>query len=399
MFSSTKKLDHNLKSLLASSIIKEYRVLIKYRNFPDSISKKINSYRGTVIRRIESCNIICAQVKSKSIELLLEYPEVQYICLDQYLSLCGMSIPSANRVRISSKLPIYGRGIGVGVVDSGVYPHGDLTYPINRISTFVDLVNELPYPYDDNGHGTCTCGIIAGNGLASNKIYTGVAPEANIHCFKAFDKLGKGYVSDVLFSLEDLINISEKYNIKVICLPFETLYYNKFIFTQFDALLKKARLKSIICILPSGSNKNIDGSITGIALSTNCITVSGIDTTSSEIKSYAYSSCGGIKKDKKPDFCAACVDVISLNSNTSYISYKNNSKMHAPKLDTSYKNFTGTSVSAAYISGLCALLFEQHPDFTFDDILSLLKVASIPLDIPRNQQGEGKIDINKVLKQ
>ena len=69
--SSTKKLDPNLKSLLASSGIKEYRILIKYRNFPDSISKKINSYRGTVIRKIESCNIICAQVKAKSIETII----------------------------------------------------------------------------------------------------------------------------------------------------------------------------------------------------------------------------------------------------------------------------------------------------------------------------------------
>ena len=72
--------------------------------------------------------------------------------------------------------------------------------------------------------------------------------------------------------------------------------------------------------------------------------------------------------------------------------------MHAPKLDTSYKSFTGTSVAAAYVSGLCALLFEQHPEFTFDDISSLLRVASTPLDIPKNQQGEGKIDINKVLQ-
>ena len=77
MFSSTKKLDPNLKGLLASSGIKEYRILIKYRNFPDSISKKINSYRGIIIRKIESCNIICAQIKSKSIELLLEYTEIQ----------------------------------------------------------------------------------------------------------------------------------------------------------------------------------------------------------------------------------------------------------------------------------------------------------------------------------
>lgn len=399
MFSSTKKLDPNLKVLLASSNMKDYRVLIKYRNFQDSISKKINSYRGTIIRKIESCNIICAQINSKSIELLLEYPEIQYICLDQYFSLCGMNIPTANKVRISNKLPIFGRGVGVGIIDSGVYPHRDLTYPVNRIGTFVDLVNDLPYPYDDNGHGTCTSGIIAGNGLASNKIYTGVAPESIIYCFKAFDKLGKGYVSDILFALDELINISEKYNIKVICLPFESLYYNNFIFNLFDTLLKKARLNSIVCILPSGSNKNIDGSITGIALSTNCITVSGIDTTSSQIKSYCYSSCGALKKDKKPDFCAACVDVVSLNSNTSYISYRNNTKMHAPKLDTSYKSFTGTSISAAYIAGLCALLFERNPQFTFDDILSLLKVASIPLDIPKNQQGEGKIDINKILKQ
>lgn len=399
MFSSTKKLDPNLKILLASSVIKEFRVLIKYRNFPDIISKKINSYRGTIIRKIEPCNIICAYLKSKSIELLLEYPEIQFISLDSYLSLCGTSLQTANKIRISNKVHIYGRGVGVGIIDSGVYPHSDLTYPINRISTFIDLINESPYPYDDNGHGTCTSGIIAGNGLASNKIYTGVAPECNIHCFKAFDKLGKGYASDVLFSLNELINISTQYNIKVICLPFETLYYNHFIFTLFDTLLKKARLNSIVCILPSGSNKNIDNSITGIALSTNCITVSGIDTTSSLDKSYSYSSCGAIKKDKKPDFCAACVDIVSLNSNTNYISYKNNTKVHAPKLDSSYKSFTGTSVSAAYVSGLCALLFEQNPNYSFDDILSLLKVASIPLDLPKNQQGEGKIDLNKVLKQ
>ena len=41
----------------------------------------------------------------------------------------------------------------------------------------------------------------------------------------------------------------------------------------------------------------------------------------------------------------------------------------------------------------------EHTNYSFDDILSLLKVASIPLDLPKNHQGEGKIDLNKVLKQ
>lgn len=399
MFSSTKKLDPNLRTLLASSDnnIRTYRILLKYKNFKDSISKKILSYRGIIIRKIESCNIICAQVNSRSINLLLEYPEIEYICLDPYLSLCGMSLPTANKIRISNKISVTGRGIGVGIIDSGVYPHIDLTYPTNRITTFVDLINDLPFPYDDNGHGTCTCGIIGGNGMASNKIYSGIASESIIHCYKAFDKLGKGFASDVLFALSELIDLSSNYNIKVICLPFETLNYNSFIFKNFDMLFKKARELSIVCVIASGSNRNFENSIVGISLSNNCITISGIDTTSSPV-SYTYSSCGSSKKDTKPNFCAACVDIVSLNSNLNYISFKNNTRIHAPKLTSSYKSFTGTSIASAYISGICALLFEHNNELTFDDVVSLLKVASIPLDIPKYQQGEGKIDINKILK-
>ena len=33
---------------------------------------------------------------------------------------------------------------------------------------FKDFVNDLPWTYDDNGHGTHVAGIIAGNGYDSN---------------------------------------------------------------------------------------------------------------------------------------------------------------------------------------------------------------------------------------
>ena len=397
MFSQNKKLDSNLKYILKLNDKKSFRVLIKVKNFQDSISRKIISYKGEVVRKIESCHILCAILNARGIDRLLEYPEIEYICLDKYLNLCGMSVQTANKVKVSTKAHISGSGIGVGVIDSGVYPHKDLTLPFNRISTFVDLINNLQYPYDDNGHGTCTCGIIAGNGISSNNMYVGVAPECHIHCYKAFDKLGKGFASDVLFALDELINNSDKYNIKVICMPFETQYFDKFIYVAFDTLFQKAIKHSIIPVLPSGSNRNTDCSITGIALSKNCLTISGIDTTSG-IKSYTYSSSGYSKKDIKPDFCAACVDIISLNSNTSYMSQKDSVKIYAPKLDTSYKSFTGTSIAAAYVAGLCALLYEENPSLKFDDILALLKVASSPIDIQANQQGEGTININTVLK-
>ena len=366
MFSSTKKLDPNLKFLLASSSIKDYRILIQYRNFPDSISKKINSFRGKVISKIESCNIICAQVKAKSIELLLEYPEVKYICLDQYFFLCGMSIPTANKVRISHKLSLYGRGIGVGIIDSGVYPHRDLTYPFNRIITFVDLINELPYPYDDNGHGTCTAGIIASSGITSNNMYKGIAPRSDIYCYKAFDKCGKGFSSTVLYAIESLIKTSKEKNIKILCLPFELQNHNIFIINAFKDTFNKAIENNVAPIVPSGSSLNEDFSIMGIATLDICLTVGWIDTNNS-LKPYLYSSSGPFKNLSKPNLSAACVDIVSLNSDTSYLSEKEGFKIYPKKLDVSYKSFSGTSISTAYISGICALLYEKNPNLSFKD--------------------------------
>lgn len=397
MFSFKRKLELNLKNCMSCKSTKDYRVIIKCKNFQENIVKKIPSYKGEVLHCLKDCNLISARLNSRAINRLLEYPEVEYICFDEYVFLCGMSIPTANKVKLSYKSNITGKGIGIGVIDSGVYPHTDLLTPHNKIGSFTDLIDGLNHPYDDNGHGTCTCGIIAGSGERSNKMYCGVAQGSTLYCYKAFDKLGKGFVSDILYALELILLDSKKYNIKVLCLPFELFYYNNFIISCFNSMFKIATDKGIVPILPTGSNKNQEGSLTGIALCTNCITVSGLDTSSSP-KPYTYSSSGLSKKGSKPDLCAACVDIVSLNSNTSYISEKNGIKLYPHKLQPSYKTFSGTSLAAAYISGLCALLFENNPTLSFKDIVSLFKVSCEELDIPRSSQGDGKVNINKIIK-
>lgn len=396
MFSINKKLEVNLRSCLKSRCALEYRVLIKYKAFENNISKKISSYRGELIRNIPECNLISARLNAKSIYRLIEYPEIEYICFDEYLFLCGMSIPTANNFRLSPSYNLSGSSIGVAIIDSGVYPHTDLLRPSSRIYTFTDLINNLKYPYDDNGHGTCTCGIIAGSGVSSNGMYKGVAPECNIHCYKAFDKLGKGYTSDILFALQDILLSHEKNNIKVICLPFELLSYNKFIQDSFDILLKTLTTKNITPVIASGSNKNLEGSITGLALSKYCITVSGLDTTTNT-SPYIYSSSGYSKKLSKPNVAAACVDVVSLNCNAKFISEKNGVKLYPPKLSTSYKAFTGTSIAAAYIAGLCTLLYQNNPILKFNDIASLLNICAVPSDLDKFYQGEGLVNLNRVL--
>ena len=67
-----------------------------------------------------------------------------------------------------------GKGIGVCVLDTGIFPHIDFT---GRIWAFQDFIGYRRAPYDDNSHGTHVCGIIGGDGKASDGRITGIAPE------------------------------------------------------------------------------------------------------------------------------------------------------------------------------------------------------------------------------
>ncbi|MEO0189875.1 MAG: S8 family peptidase [candidate division WOR-3 bacterium] len=84
-----------------------------------------------------------------------------------------------------------GTGVIIGNIDSGV----DTTHPALQGKWYpggwYDAVNGLPGPYDDNGHGTFTMGIICGgdgNGPFPEDI--GVAPGARFIVAKAFNSQG-----------------------------------------------------------------------------------------------------------------------------------------------------------------------------------------------------------------
>ena len=54
---------------------------------------------------------------------------------------------------------ITGRGIGVAVLDTGIFLHEDLK---DRVKGFADFVRRKDRPYDDNGHGTHVAAMIGG---------------------------------------------------------------------------------------------------------------------------------------------------------------------------------------------------------------------------------------------
>ena len=62
------------------------------------------------------------------------------------------------------RLGLTGKGIGVAVLDTGIFLHRDFD---SRVTGFADMVNGKTFAYDDCGHGTHICGIIGGSGRMS----------------------------------------------------------------------------------------------------------------------------------------------------------------------------------------------------------------------------------------
>lgn len=398
MFSIKNKLDKSLKIAISNKHYKHYRIIVHCKSLPEVIEKKIRTYKGSLIHFIPYINCISAILSPNAIERIIEYPEVDYLTFDDYALLCGNNIASSNRISFRKKYKLTGKNIGIGLVDSGVYPHADLLTPNNKIKKFTDLLNNYNYPYDDNGHGTFMSGIISGNGYLSKGTYKGIAENSHLYCIKAFNSLNKGYISDILFSIATIISESKEYNIKVICLPFELTSNDYFKLSLFQKLFTIASNNyNLTIVVPAGHNGNSECSISGIATLDNCITVGGIDTTNHNFKPYKYSSSGPFSKLEKPDICAAAVNICSLNTNKNYVSERNGAKIYPQSLETPYTCYTGTSCAAAYISGICALLYESNPDLTFKDLISLIKTSCNLLEMPKWLQGAGILDLDRLL--
>ena len=85
-----------------------------------------------------------------------------------------------------------GDGINIAVVDTGVdADHAELNANLASFTTGSDLVNSDNTPGDDHGHGSHVAGIIAAEHNDNATIH-GVAYDATLYTFKAFNSSGSG---------------------------------------------------------------------------------------------------------------------------------------------------------------------------------------------------------------
>ena len=106
-----------------------------------------------------------------------------------------------------------GKGIGVAMLDTGIFPHIDFA---GRILAFQDFIYDRKTPYDDNGHGTHVAGILGGSGVAFHGKYKGVACGCNLIGIKVLDRNGNGEKESVIRSLDWIQKNRNRYQIRII---------------------------------------------------------------------------------------------------------------------------------------------------------------------------------------
>lgn len=128
-------------------------------------------------------------------------------------------IPTPQRLGASARYA--GRGVTIAILDSGFYPHPDLTEPENRILAFADVTpeersleaGEEPASFD--WHGTQTSVVAAGNGHLSEGVYRGLASEAALVLVKVGEG-GRISEESIVRGLEWVMRHRDAYGIRVV---------------------------------------------------------------------------------------------------------------------------------------------------------------------------------------
>ena len=173
-----------------------------------------------------------------------------------------------------SRKILTGRGIGVAILDTGIYPHIDFD---TRIVVFQDFIGGRKRPYDDNGHGTHVAGLILGSGKGSAGKYAGAACQSHAAALKVLDKRGNGKVQDVLKALRWIRENGRIYGIRVINISVGTIGNGTRNSHQLIQGVEELWDEGYVIVTAAGNMGPAPGSITAPGSSRKVITVGSSD--------------------------------------------------------------------------------------------------------------------------
>jgi serine protease AprX len=225
-------------------------------------------------------------------------------------------------------------------------------------------------------------GLIAGNsvgygGAALSGRYMGIAPKANIVSVKVSDDGGDTTVLDVIYGLQFVVDNRDALGIKVVNLSLSASVAESYRTDPLDAAAEAAWFSGVVVVAAAG---NDGSSSTSVSFSPGndpfVITTGALDdkgTSRLDDDGVASWSSRGVTQDgfAKPDVLAPgskLVAPLAPNSNFAQL-------CRSCTVGRAYFRLSGTSMATAVASGTAALMLQNRPGLTPDQVKGTL-VAS-----------------------
>ena len=370
-----------------------------------------NDSQGT--HNLNLINAFRLKVPSWAIPMISAMPNVQYVTPVRPVTKTLDITDATVAANIAWNYGWNGTGVGVAIIDSGISAgDDDFTNTAGTQSRVVyseSFVTGLDAS-DQYGHGTHVAGIVGSGGVDStgkgfSRTFKGVAPNVNLINLRVLDANGAGTDSAVIAAIQRAIQLKGAYNIRVINLSLGRPVYESY---TLDPLCQavEAAWKAGIVVVTAAGNSGRDNSLGthgyGTIISPGndpyVITVGAINAKGTPYRwddqVASYSSKGPTLVDHivKPDLVAPGNNIVSVLAPGSTLATQypqtlvpNNyyeTGLLVTGNSTNYMKLSGTSMATPVVAGAAALLIQQNPNITPDQVKArLMKTAgkSLPL--------------------
>lgn len=265
-------------------------------------------------------------------------------------------------------LGITGKGVRIGVIDSGISPHNDIVENLEVGYNYYESTNDTT---DGVGHGTMVAGLIAAKGSS----YYGIAPDAKVIPFRCYAADGTG--TNNIASIATSITVaSEEYNCDIINLSVGTTTDSPTLKLAVDTAVNNG----VIIVAASGNHGE---------------TVSTTDAYYYPASYEGVISVGNIQSNNELWKTSGENDMVTVVAPGHLVRGLSNASGNA-----SYAYGTGTSFSCPIVSGVVACMLEINPALTQSEVMTLLQdtakdLGNIGYD---NSYGYGKVNCEKLVK-
>lgn len=272
-----------------------------------------------------------------------------------------------------------GTGVTVAVLDTGYDDtHPDLAGRVLADESKSFVPGEADAASDLHGHGTHVASTIAGTGAASNGANRGVADGANLLVGKVLGADGSGQDSWIIEAMQ-----WAGANADIVSMSLGSSEPSDGTDVMSEALDTIAEQTGALFVVAAGNN-GAPEAIGAPGAAAEALTVGSVADPSGALSYFSNTGPLAFSGALKPELVGPGEDVTAARSADS-------------PGEGSYVSMSGTSMATPHVAGAAALLKQQHPEYTAEQLRAALISTAEDVGLTSYEGGSGVVDLESAI--